>query len=203
MKLKFLGILVILIGATTASASTTAKRILIVGDSLTEGLGVAKENAFPYQMELLLKKKHPNVTVINAGSSGSTTASATGRLQWHLKIKPDILILALGANDGLRGQSVQSAKENLQKAITMAKQQKIAIYIAGMQMPMNYGEPYRTSFANIFKELAKENNIGLIPFLLQDVAGIKDLNQPDGIHPNEAGHKIMAKTVADAIEKDL
>lgn len=179
------------------------KRILILGDSLTAGYGIAQKDAFPKQMEILLQKKHPNIEVINAGSSGSTTASGPGRMQWHLKAKPDILILALGANDGLRGLPVKDAQDNLQKVIDIAKQNGIKVIIAGMKIPMNYGEDYRQSFEKIFVDLASKNKIPSIPFLLKDVASIQDLNQADGIHPNEEGHKIMAKTVAEVVEKDL
>lgn len=179
------------------------KRILIVGDSLTAGYGVSKEAAYPAQLEELLKKDHPDVKVIGAGSSGSTSASAISRLKWHLKAKPTHLILALGANDGLRGVKLESTKKNLSEAIDMAKDKKIKVYLAGMLLPTNYGEKYRSKFKSLFAELAKEKKVEFIPFLLKGVGGQPELNLADGIHPNEKGHKIVAKTVFDALKGDL
>ena len=186
-----------------SQASIAKKKILIVGDSLTEGYGVAKDSAYPNQLQILIDKNKMDYQVINAGSSGSTSASAPNRLKWHMKSKPEILILALGANDGLRGFEVSSTKENLGKAIDMALKNNVKVYLAGMKLPMNYGKKYRAQFESIFTELQKEKKIKLIPFLLKDVGGVKDLNLADGIHPNEKGHKIIAKTVYQFIKKDL
>jgi acyl-CoA thioesterase-1 len=178
-------------------------RVLIVGDSLTEGYGVPKTSAYPYQLELLLKKKHPGVRVINAGSSGSTTASAYTRLKWHLRSKPGVLVLALGGNDGLRGFKTAISKANLSKTIQLAKDNGIKVLLAGMKLPTNYGKAYRKSFEKIFDELAKEHKVKSIPFLLVGVGGVKKLNLPDGIHPNEEGHKIIANTVYKYLEPEL
>ena len=186
-----------------SQAIIAKKKILIVGDSLTEGYGVAKDSAYPNQLQILIDKNKMDYQVINAGSSGSTSASAPNRLKWHMKSKPEILILALGANDGLRGFEVSSTKENLGKAIDMALKNNVKVYLAGMKLPMNYGKKYRAQFESIFTELQKEKKIKLIPFLLKDVGGVKDLNLADGIHPNEKGHKIIAKTVYQFIKKDL
>ncbi len=177
--------------------------ILILGDSLTEGYGISKEASFPKQLEILLNKKFPQkkTKVINAGSSGSTSASALSRLRWQLKAKLDVLILALGANDGLRGFPVSATKSNLKKTIELAKDNKIKVLLAGMKLPLNYGKKYRNDFEEIFKSLAKEENISFIPFLLKKVGGHSKLNLPDGIHPNEAGHKIIAKNLVPYMEK--
>ncbi|OIQ20946.1 MAG: arylesterase [Bacteriovorax sp. MedPE-SWde] len=201
-NLKYKTILLILITLFTPIVNAET-RLLIIGDSLTEGYGVAKKDSYPSLLETELKKKRSDIRVINAGSSGSTSAGAFSRLRWHLKSKPKILILALGANDGLRGISPTSTKENLQKAITLAKKNKIIIYLAGMKMPYNYGKDYQKRFENIFSELISFNKIKSIPFLLKDVGGRKHLNLADGIHPNEKGHSIIAKNVASIIEKDL
>ncbi len=181
----------------------SSTKILIIGDSLTAGYGVPKESAYPYQLELLMHKKHPKVKVVAAGSSGSTSASGLTRLKWHLKAKPSHLILALGANDGLRGVKLSTTKENLGKTIDLAKEKGIKVYLAGMMLPLNYGKEYRQQFENLFKDLVKEKSIGFIPFLLKNVGGKPELNLPDGIHPNEKGHKIVAKNVYEVIEKDL
>jgi acyl-CoA thioesterase I len=179
-------------------------KILFLGDSLTAGYGIEKFQAFPTLIDKKLKEKgYKNIKVINGGISGSTSASALSRLKWYLKIKPDIMILALGANDGLRGLSVSELRKNLTACIQLAKENNIIIVLAGMRMPPNYGAAYTKSFFQIFGEVSKEQNVPLIPFLLKDVAGIPDLNIPDGIHPNEAGHKIVAQTVLPYIIKLL
>lgn len=199
-------LLSLLISSNTATAeSKEALKILFLGDSLTEGYGVAKDEAYPRQAELLLQKKFPgrSIQAINAGSSGSTSASAKSRLQWHLKSKPNILLLALGANDGLRGFSVAATEKNLQETIQLAQDNSIKVIIAGMQLPTNYGEKYRKDFAKIFPTLAKKHHTILIPFLLEGVGGNPKLNLADGIHPNEAGHKIIAETVIPYISKAL
>lgn len=197
-------ILVISIFFTTSLfAQSKVTRILIIGDSLTEGYGVAKNDAYPRQTKILLTKQGKNVEIISAGSSGSTSASAEARLKWHLKKKPDILILALGGNDGLRGINPKTTFLNLDKTISLAKLNSIKVYLAGMKMPHNYGEEYQTMFENTFQKLINKHKIKSIPFLLKDVGGRKELNLADGIHPNEKGHQIIAKNLAQIIGKDL
>ena len=178
-------------------------KIVIVGDSLTEGFGIRKEESFPDLLQLELIKMGYEVNIINGGVSGSTSASAYSRLKWYIRIQPDIVILALGGNDGLRGLSLVHMKKNLIKAIELAKSKNIKIILAGMQMPLNYGKEYTKSFREVFFELAKEYNIPLIPFLLKDVGGISSLNLSDGIHPNPEGHKIIAKNVLKFLEPHL
>jgi len=183
--------------------SIAKTRILIMGDSLTAGYGVNQDSAFPKQLEnLLIKKKH-NVQVIAAGSSGATSAGATNRLRWHLKKKPDILILALGANDGLRGLPVSSTQKNLGEAINLAKENKIKVLLAGMKMPTNYGQDYQNKYEKVFLDLSREKQITLIPFLLQDVAVQKEYNLADGIHPNEKGHLRIAENLMKFVEPAL
>lgn len=172
-------------------------KIVFLGDSLTEGYGVSIESAYPKQVENLLNAKEKKVEVINSGISGSTTASAPDRISWVMKSKPDMIVIALGANDGLRGVSVKASEENLSRAIEMIQKEnsKIKIVLAGMMLPMNYGEDYRTKFAAIFPHLVEKYHLASIPFLLKDVGGEAKLNQEDGIHPNEEGHKIIAKNI--------
>ena len=177
----------------SAFAETT---ILMLGDSLTAGFGVEKEQAFPALVEKhLINNDFNEVKVINAGFSGSTTASALSRLRWYLRIKPDILFLALGGNDGLRGLGIKEIEKNLAATIELAKQQGMAVVLAGMKIPPNYGDIYTRQFESVFPLLAKQYQIALIPFLLEGVGGEVDLNIADGIHPNSEGHKIVAKTV--------
>ncbi|MBL8992349.1 MAG: arylesterase [Spirochaetia bacterium] len=174
---------------------TADKVILCLGDSLTEGYGVDTEVAYPALMEIEIKKKGYPYRVVNAGISGSTSASAAGRLNWFLKTKPEILILALGANDGLRGLSVSEMSANLSKAIEVGKQSGAQVILAGMKIPPNYGPDYAREFEAVFPILAKKYDLVFIPFLLEKVGGEPGLNQADRIHPNEKGHVILAQTV--------
>jgi acyl-CoA thioesterase-1 len=180
--------------------------ILCLGDSLTEGYGVAKSDAWPAVTEAILRAKKMDVTMVNAGVSGSTSASAQSRLRWHLKskVKFDWMILALGANDGLRGQPVKGIKQNLQSAVEAARTAGIKkIILAGIRVPPNYGKNYSADFFALYPELAKNMKLPLIPFLLEGVAANPELNLPDGIHPNAKGHKIVAQNVAKFIESNL
>lgn len=186
--------------ALFAAEAASAKELIILflGDSLTEGLGVAKEAAYPSLVETELKSGGlKELRIVNAGISGSTSASGLGRLKWHLKgkEKPDWLVLALGANDGLRGLSVPEMKKNLTDVIKLAKQSDIKVLLTGMLMPPNYGPAYTEAYGKAFPEVAKAEDVPLVPFLLEGVGGNKAMNQPDGIHPNEEGHKLLAKNV--------
>lgn len=170
--------------------------ILFLGDSLTEGLGLEPEQAFPSLIDERLKTEgYNNISIINAGISGSTSASALERMQWYVRSRPDLVILSLGANDGLRGLDVQNMKINLAKTIEFAQRNDIQVALTGMLTPPNMGEEYTTSFAQVFPDLASEYNLDFMPFLLQDVAGIPELNQADGIHPNPEGSRIVADHV--------
>jgi acyl-CoA thioesterase-1 len=193
--MKFLSLLIIL-----CSFSLNAKTVLFLGDSLTEGHDLAREDAFPAVLEKELKPKHPTLKIINGGVSGATSASGLKRLNWYVKAKPDIIVLALGANDGLRGFDLKETQKNLVSIIEQAQREKIQIVMVGMKMPVNYGEPYRANFEKMFPELAKKYHLPLIPFLLEGVGGNPKLNNPDGIHPNPEGHKVLAKTVRKVLE---
>ncbi len=177
-----------------------AKTVLFLGDSLTEGFQLDKEDAFPALIENNLKPKYPDLKIINGGVSGATTASGLKRLTWYVKAKPDIIVLALGSNDGLRGMNLKETEKNLSLIIEKAQSDKIQILLVGMKMPTNYGEPYRSNFEKLFKDLAKKYHLALVPFLLEGIGGNPKLNLPDGIHPNTEGHRIMAKTVQTKLE---
>ena len=194
--------------AITAFVSNTLiaapiTRIIFLGDSITEGYGVSKSAAYPELIAGKLPAKgHKQIKVINAGVSGSTTASAVSRLKWLLKgpPQPSLLVIALGGNDGLRGQDVKAMQQHLTEAVRYARQQGIArVVIAGMQMPPNYGREYLHDFAAVFPAVAKAEQATLLPFLLAGVAGDAKLNQADGIHPNAAGQEIIAQNVLRAI----
>jgi acyl-CoA thioesterase-1 len=172
-------------------------KVLCLGDSLTAGYGIEQELAYPKLVEEQLNSEGYKVKVINAGSSGSTTASALSRFKWFVKGNgaPEVLILALGGNDGLRGQDLKQAEQNLSQVITLAKKEGSKVLLAGMKIPTNYGLVYAHSFKQMYVDLAKGHDIESIPFLLEGVAMIPALNLADGIHPNVKGHVIMAKTV--------
>lgn len=182
--------------------STAPTTILFFGDSLTAGYGLSPAEAFPALVEQSLIKKNKPVKVINAGLSGETSAGGLTRIDWILKQPIDIFILELGANDGLRGLPLEQTEKNLQAIINKVKTKNpdVTIVLAGMLVPPNMGPDYTEKFKNIYPSLARKNNTLLIPFLLKDVAGDEKLNQPDGIHPNVEGHRIVARTVTNVIE---
>ncbi len=179
--------------------------VLFFGDSLTAGYGLSTEEAFPALIEKELNKKANRAKIINGGLSGETSAGGLARIDWLLRQPIQILVLELGANDGLRGLPLDQTRKNLQAIIdkVKAKNPKVKIVLAGMMVPPNMGKQYTNEFKNIYPDLAKKNNATLIPFLLEGVGGIEKLNQSDGIHPNVEGHKIVAKNITPVIEKLL
>lgn len=187
-----------------ALASVQIRKIVFIGDSLTEGYGVAREQSYPNLIQEKLNQKAPNQwEVVNSSISGSTTASLKTRVPWALKANPNYVVIALGANDGLRGFKIEEIENNLTQAILEIKKKNIKVILAGMKMPPNYGQKYTKEFESLFPKLAKKYDLFLIPFLLNEVAGNKKLNQSDGIHPNEKGHQVMAETVFRVLEKNV
>jgi len=179
-------------------------KILFFGDSLTAGFGLPTPTlAFPNQMEIELNKTAKQVKVINSGLSGETSAGGLSRIDWVLRQPIDVFVLELGANDGLRGLPLDQTKKNLQAIIdkVKAKYPKAKIVLAGMMVPPNMGPAYSDQFKKVYPDLAEKNKCHLIPFLLDGVGGNEKLNQSDGIHPNEEGHKIIAKNLAKFFEK--
>ena len=178
--------------------STSSKKIVFFGDSLTAGYGLEDvDDAFPGIIQDKIDALGLEYSIVNSGVSGETTSGGKNRIDWVLNEEPSIFILELGANDGLRGVPLDQSKANLQTIIDAVKTKypETVIVLAGMQIPPNMGQSYTTEFKNMFPDLAKENNLHLVPFLLEDVGGIPHLNQSDGIHPTKAGHKILAKNV--------
>lgn len=182
-------------------------RILILGDSLTEGYGVSPNQAYPHLLEQKLNQAlSPNeqpYEVVNGGVTGSTTSGGASRIDWYLKQPPEFLIVALGGNDGLRGIPSEKSKENLKSIVVRAQEKKVPVMLAGMKMPPNYGPEYRKTFERMFPELAEELQIPLLPFLLEGVGGNPKMNLPDRIHPNAAGHQIICQTVHKHLIKHL
>lgn len=188
-----------------AEEKEDAKTILFFGDSLTAGMGLNPNEAFPAVIQEKLDSLGMNYKVINAGLSGETTASGTNRVDWVLNQEVDIFVLELGANDGLRGISPEETRKNLQEIINTVQEKYpgMRIILAGMQIPPNMGPEYSREFRSIFPELAEENNLELIPFLLENVAGDPELNQQDGIHPTAEGHEIVADNVWEVLKPML
>lgn len=187
----------IILCAAFLQATTPVKTILFYGDSLTAGYGLSPEEAFPAQVENKIKQQGKSWKVINGGLSGETSAGGLARIDWMLRQPVDIFVLELGANDGLRGLPLDQTRANLQGIIdkVKAKNPDVKIVVAGMMVPPNMGPDYSTQFKAVFPELAKKNKALLIPFILEGVAGEEKLNLPDGIHPNAAGHKIVAENI--------
>jgi acyl-CoA thioesterase-1 len=179
--------------------------ILFLGNSLTAGYGLTPEEAFPALIQEKIDSAGYHYRVVNAGVSGETSAGGMRRIDWLLQNPIAILILELGANDALRGQDLRATRTNLQTIIdrTRAHDPETKIVIAGMQAPPNLGERYTEEFRRLFIDLAQQNHAILIPFLLEGVGGIPDLNQSDGIHPTAEGHRIMADNVWRALEPIL
>ena len=198
---KFILILFLI---TLQFANAKDDTILFLGDSLTEVLGVTKEDAFPKLVGTMIQTKlKKDVTVINGGVSGSTTSDGLDRLKWYMKKKPSIVFLALGANDGLRGFDLKQSQENLEEIIKYAQESNAKVLLAGMLIPPNYGPKYSENFRKMYEQLKDKYKLKNMPFLLEGVAGNKELNQRDGIHPNEQGHKIIAKNVFEFIKEEL
>lgn len=185
-------------GASTEVETTDSrKKILFFGDSLTAGYGLEISQAFPSLIQQRIDSLGFDYSIINAGLSGETTASGKNRLDWVLEDDIDIIILELGANDGLRGIPLVETQSNLQGMIDMVRKRlpEAKIILAGMKIPPNMGPEYTSGFERIFPHLATTENLQFIPFLLENVAGIPDLNQGDGIHPTAQGQKIVAQNV--------
>lgn len=207
--LVLLSFLVISVSAQNKETKTPIleeeKSFLFLGDSLTAGYGVADGDSFVDLVKEKIKssEKLKHYKIINGAVSGSTTASCSQRLKWQLKSKLDVVFVALGANDGLRGVPVKESKKNLESCIQMAQKAKVRVLMAGMLLPKNYGEKYRSEFSDMYKDLVKKYKIKFYPFLLKDVGGHSDLNQADGIHPNEKGHKIIFRNIYPFLEESL
>lgn len=181
-------------GTTT---SRSAKTILFFGNSLSAGFGLEPSQAFPALIQEKIDALKLPYEVINAGLSGETSAGGLRRIDWLLRRKFDVFVLELGANDGLRGIALDDTRKNLQEIITRVKNKhpQTRVVIAGMRVPPNLGKEYTEQFHRLFGELAAQNNAALIPFLLEGVGGVPELNLPDGIHPTAEGHKKVAENV--------
>lgn len=181
------------------------KNILFFGNSLTAGYGIDQDDSFAGLTQKKIDSLGLNYRVINGGLSGETTAGGLSRIDWFLEDKPDIFILELGGNDGLRGIKISETKSNLLAMIDKVREKypDTKIILAGMQIPPNMGQEYTDEFAKIYPAVAEEKDVTLIPFLLEKVGGIPELNLPDGIHPTEEGHQLVFETLWPFVEAKI
>ena len=198
-----LALLLCLLAAPGLQAQTAPIKLAVLGDSLAAGYGVKPNQAIPARLEAALKAGGRNVSVINHGVSGDTTAGGVERIDWMLADKPDIVLVELGANDALRGSDPAGTERNLDAIITKLKAAGVTVWLAGMLAPRNYGPEYAAQFDGLYKRLADKHGVPLYPFFLDGVAQEPTLNQADGIHPNPRGVDIVVERILPFITKNL
>lgn len=178
------------------------RTVLFFGDSITAGYGIDTYDAFPALIQQKMDSNGYNYRAVNAGLSGETSAGGLRRVDWILQQKVDIFVLELGGNDGLRGIDPADTKRNLQAIMDKVwdKYPEVTMVLTGMEAPPNMGDQYTTEFRTLYSELSEENDLIFMPFILEDVAGDPELNLPDGIHPTEEGHKIVARNLWSLLE---
>lgn len=193
------------ISETTIETKSDQKIILFFGNSLTAAYGIDPEDGFAGLTQQRIDSLGLDYKVINGGLSGETTAGGLSRLDWFLEEKPEVFILELGGNDGLRGIKLTETKNNLLKIIDKVRSKfpETKIILAGMQIPPNMGQEYASEFTAMYPAVAEEKKVILIPFLLENVGGIPELNLPDGIHPTEEGHQIVFETIWPYIKREI
>lgn len=189
-----LAVLGLALAWTAAAPALAAERVIVaLGDSLTAGLGVGADEAYPALLEARLRREDFDYRVVNAGVSGDTSAGGLRRIEWVLKARPAIVIVALGANDGLRGHSPDALRDNLMRIVERVRASGARVLLAGMRVPPNYGAEYARAFAAVYPAVARATGAPLAPFLLDGVAGNPRLNQADGIHPTAEGQRVIAE----------
>jgi acyl-CoA thioesterase-1 len=186
-----LGCALVVLAALATSVSARERVIVAFGDSLTAGAGVSSDQSYPALLAARLRSEGYGYRVVNAGVSGDTTAGGLRRVDWALKLEPEIVIVELGANDGLRGQDLSSMRANLDQVVARFQSAGARVLLAGMRLPPNYGDSYTADFAAVYQNVAKKRGAPLIPFFLGDVGGSVRLNQADGIHPTAEGYRMI------------
>lgn len=187
--------------ASDSKLQTSGPLVIFLGDSLTAGLGLAEDQAYPARVAARLTARGTPVRVINAGVSGDTSAGGLARLDWLLGQHPDVVVLGLGGNDGLRGLPLAATEKNLREIIRRGRAAGARVLLLGMQIPPNYGPDYAGGFKAMYPRISKDLNVPLVPFLLEGVGGIANLNQNDGIHPTAEGQEKVADNVVPYLEK--
>jgi acyl-CoA thioesterase-1 len=207
MLSAFTGLAPVPLPSSTAFAASggnsTIPHILVLGDSLVAGYGLGPDEAFPERLGVALRAKGRPVRITNAGVSGDTSAGGLARAEWSLGDKPDLLILELGANDGLRGLPVDDLRRNLAAIIEICRKNGVRVLLAGMRAPMNMGADYARRFDAVYPELARQYGLTLYPFFLDGVALDRSLNLPDGLHPNPKGVQIIVERMLPVVEREL
>jgi acyl-CoA thioesterase-1 len=201
LRVPIAAVVIVLFAATPAAAHVPL--ILDFGDSLTAGYGLAPDQAFPARLEASLRRQGIEARVVNGGVSGDTTAGGLARIDWALADKPDLVILALGANDALRGIDPATVRDNLDKMIQKAEASGAKVLLLGMVAPPNWGEEYKNAFDRIFPELARVHAVPLYSFFLDGVAMKPELNQADGLHPNERGVAVLVERIGPVVARLL
>jgi acyl-CoA thioesterase-1 len=191
--MRLLGVALVAALLFSVPAAAVDRVIVAFGDSLTAGLGVTPEESYPARLQAKLRAEGYAYRVVNAGASGDTTAGGLRRVDWALRSKPDIVIVALGANDAMRAQDLASVRGNLDAIIARFQKAGVRVLLAGMEVPPNYGASYAADFRKLYVEIARKRRVAFMPFLLDGVAGHPRLNQADGIHPTAQGYDIVVE----------
>jgi len=189
---RILAFLVVALVGWSTPASSATRVVVMFGDSLTAGFGLTQEEAYPALLGTRLRADGFDYRVVNAGVSGDTSAGGLRRVDWALRLKPDVVVVALGGNDGLRGLDLATTRANLAAIVERFQAAGAKVLLAGMRLPPNYGGDYASRFARMYETVARERGVPLMPFLLDGVGGQARLNQPDGIHPTAEGQRIIA-----------
>ena len=193
---RFVWLLLLVLPLAPGEATAAPEQVIVAfGDSLTSGLGVPADQTYPALLGERLRREGYAYKVVNAGVSGDTTAGGLRRVDWALRLKPEIVILELGVNDALRGQKLTSVRANLDQLVGRFQAAGARVLVAGMRLPPNYGTPYAEDFYRLFSEVARARNAPYLPFFLEGVGAIPRLNQADGIHPTAEGARIVADNV--------
>jgi acyl-CoA thioesterase I len=177
-----------------------APLVVFLGDSLAAGLHLSTDEAFPAVLQRTLAEEGHPFRLVNAGVSGDTTSGGLSRIDWLLKQKPDVLVVELGGNDGLRGEDVSMVERNLRGIVKRAQDVGVRVLLLGMLLPPSYGEPYVKEFAAVYPRIASELDVVLVPDFLKSVGGVVEMNLPDGLHPTAKGHEALAANIAPALK---
>jgi acyl-CoA thioesterase-1 len=177
-----------------------APLVVFLGDSLAAGLHLSTDEAFPAVLQRTLAEEGHPFRLVNAGVSGDTTSGGLSRIDWLLKQKPDVLVVELGGNDGLRGEDVALVESNLRRIVKRAQDAGVHVLLIGMRLPPSYGEPYVSEFAGAYTRVARETNVAFVPEFLRGVGGVVEMNLPDGLHPTTKGHEALAANIAPALK---
>ena len=197
------GIMLVAATAAPAPGAPRSPQIVAFGDSITAGFGLAPDAALPARLQAKPRDRGIDAHIVNAGTSGDTTAGGVARLDWVLGDKPDLVILELGANDALRGINPVTVRANLEILIDKIRARGAKLLLLGMRAPPNWGEDYQRAFDRIYPELARAHGVPLVPFFLEGVAMEPGMNQADGLHPNEKGVALMVDHIAPMVAKLL